>query len=319
MADYSESKKSNNVKFYQTRNEIIKAALSKCRVGAVGEEVVAEEQEMCIRELNAIMKFWQTQGFHIWKLPEAVLFLRKGKDTYELGSDDCYCTNDLKETHLVCEAIKGQNSIYVAKKDEMKVGDYMGITLCCGGIFLSKIADITDELVTLEDILPNNACRCCKVYYYHSNINKPLKIVQARREVRGSIIPMNNLEQEQFFKLVNYSENGTPLNYNYMPKIDTGTLKIWHAPDDNATIMRFIYEQQFEIFDNSKETPDIPFEWVEPLTWELAYRLSANFGLGLEEREWIKAQAKETLEDAKRFDQEWGSFYIYPAEYRGAF
>lgn len=317
MADYSESKKSNNVKFYQTRNEIIKAALSKCRVGAVGEEVVAEEQEMCIRELNAIMKFWQTQGFHIWKLPEAVLFLRKGKDTYKLGTDDCYCANELKETTLKYEAFKGQNEIYV-NADDIKAGDYFGIELCCG-IFLTRITNVDEDLITLQDALPNNACPCCKIYYYHNNITKPLKIVQARRENKGSIIPMNSLEQEQFFKLVNYTENGAPLNYMYMPKIDLGELKIWHAPDDNFTLMRFIYEQQFEIFDNSKETPDIPFEWVEPLTWELAYRLSANFGLGLDEREWLKAQAKETLEDAKRFDQEWGSFFVYPAEYRGAF
>lgn len=306
-----------SVKFNQTRNEIAKAALSKCRIGGVGEEVSAEEINICVRELNAIMKFWQTQGFHIWKLPEATLFLRKGQDTYELGTDSVYCGSDIKETSLKFEAFKNQTQIYL--NDLPNVGDRLGITMVCGEIFLTKVKEINEYLITLEDALPNKACCCSKVYYFSENISKPLKIMQARRELDGSIVPMNYLEQEQFFKLVNYSENGTPLNYTYMPKIDTGTLKIWHAPDNSHTMMKFVYEQEFEVFEVSKDSPDIPYEWIEPLTWELAYRISANFGLGLDEREWLKAQAKETLEQAKRFDQETGSIYLYPAKYRGAF
>ena len=303
--------------FEQTRNEIIRAALLKCRVGAEGEDLTAEETVTSARELNAIIKFWQTQGFHIWKLPEAVLFLRKGQDTYNLGTEEVYCTNELNETKLTFQAFKGQNKIYLEKLP--KVGDKVGITLVCKGIFFATVTQIDDKMVTLSDVLPNDACQCAKVYYFTKSITKPLKILQARREVNGSIIPMNFLEQEQFFKLVNYSELGAPLNYSYMPRIDYGVLKIWHAPENNHTIMRFIYEQEFKVIENSKDQPDIPEEWIEPLTWELAYRMSANFGLGLDEREWLKAQAKETLEQAKRFDQETGSVYLYPAQYRGAF
>lgn len=306
-----------SVKFNQTRNEIARAALSKCRIGGVGEEVSAEEINVCVRELNAIMKFWQTQGFHIWKLPEATLFLRKGQSTYELGTDSVFCATNIKETSLKFEAFKGQNKIYL--NDLPEVGDKIGITMCCGEIFLTKITDINDYLITLESALPNNACQCGKVYYFSENISKPLKILQARRELNGSQVPMTYLEQEQFFKLVNYDSMGSTLNYTYMPKIDTGTLKVWQSPDNNHTLMRFIYEQEFEVFEVSKDSPDIPYEWIEPLTWELAYRISANFGLNLDEREWLKAQAKDTLEQAKRFDQESGSFYIYPSEYRGAF
>lgn len=303
--------------FEQTRNEIVRAALLKCRVGAVGETLSSEDLLASARELNAIMKFWQTQGFHIWKLPEAILFLRKGQNTYKLGTDEVYCTTELKETKLAIEAYKSQNSIFLETLPE--VGDKICITLCCGGIFCTKVADIVNDVVILEESLPNNVCECAKVYYYKNNISKPLKILQARKEEDGSTVPMNFLEQEQFFKLVNYKEEGTPLNYSYMPKIDHGELKIWHAPTNNRTIMRFIYEQEFDVFEVSKDQPDLPSEWIEPLTWELAYRMSANYGLGLEEREWLKAQAKETLEQAKRFDQETGSFYCYPAKYRGAF
>lgn len=302
--------------FERTRNQIITAAFLKCRVGAAGEDLQAEEMVVGSRELNSIIKFWQTQGFHIWKLPEAVLFLRKGQNTYKLGTDEVYCASEVNETHLKFHAYKEQNEIYLDKQP--KVGDKIGITLVCGGIFFTEVVSVGD-IVTLKDKLPNDACECGKVYYFSKNIGKPLKIIQARRENDGSNIPMNFLEQEQFFKLVNYEEQGAPLNYSYMPKIDHGELKVWHTPDNNHTLMRFIYEQEFDIFENSKDLPDIPDEWVEPLTWELAYKLSANYGLGLDERNWLKEQAKEALEQAKRFDQETGSIYISPAEYRGAF
>lgn len=303
--------------FEQTRNEIVRAALLKCRVGAAGETLSSEDLLTSARELNAIMRFWHTQGFHIWKLPEALLFLRKGQDTYKLGTDEVFCPKELKETKMSFHAYKGQDSIYL--NDMPKVGDTVGITLVCGDIFFTKVVSIDDKLIKIANLLPNDACVCAKVYYYTENIKKPLKIVQARREIDEAVVPMNFLEQEQFFKLVNYKELGTPLNYSYMPKIDFGELKIWHAPSDNHTIMRFIYEQEFDVFETSKDLPDVPDEWIEPLTWELAYRMSANYGLGLDEREWLKAQAKETLEQAKRFDQETGSFYCYPAKYRGAF
>lgn len=307
---------SGNTKFEQTRNEIVKSALLKCRVGAYGEDLSAEDMLNGARELNSILKFWQTQGFHIWKLPEATLFLEKGKDTYKLGTDEVFCSSEMKETRLKYEAYEGQNKIYV--EDTPEVGDKIGVTLACGNIFFSTVTAVDDSCITLNDKLLQNTCPCAKVYYYTKGISKPLKILQAKRELDGSMIPMNYLEQEQFFKLVGNDE-GAPLNYTYMPKIDFGELKVWHKPDNSHTVMKIIYEQEFDVFEVSKDTQDLPAEWIEPLVWELAYRVSANYGLGLEEREWLKAQAKETLEQAKRFDQETGSFYIYPAKYRGAF
>lgn len=308
---------SGNTTFEQTRNEIARAALEKCRVGAYGEDLSAEDMKICVRELNSILKFWQTQGYHIWKLPEAVLFLRKGQNTYKLGTDEVYCSSDVKETKLQYDAYQGQQQIYV--KDTLQEGDKIGITLVCGSIFFTTVTAVNNLLITLKDNLPQNACPCAKVYYFSDTVSKPLKILQARREADGTTIPMNYLEQEQFFKLVNHEEEGTPLNYTYMPKIDHGELKIWHRPNNDHTLMRFIYEQEFDVFETSKNTPDIPSEWIEPLVWELAYRVSANYGLALEERDWLKVQAKETLDQAMRFDQETGSFFVYPAKYRGAF
>lgn len=306
---------SGKVNFDQTRNEIIKAALLKCRVTAEGEDETAEMIKTGTRELNAIMKFWQSQGYHLWKTPEAYIFLEKNKDVYKLGDNGDIASDDVKETSLLYNAYNGMNEIYL--KDMPSINDFIGIELS-DGIWWSSVNAINNDAIELADLLPEDICQCAKVFYFSNKTHRPLKILEAKRvDLNGYGIPMNNLEREQFFKLVK-SHGGTPLNYNYVPTNNEGTFSIWPTPERTDQYIKIIYEQSFDIFDTSKDNPDVAQEWIEPLTWELAYRMSANFGLDIQEREWLKIQAKETLEDAKRFDSEVGSFYIQRAQYGGA-
>lgn len=306
---------SGKTNFNQTRNEIIKAALLKCRVTAEGEDETAEMIKTGTRELNSIIKFWQAQGYHLWKTPEAYIFLEHGKDVYKLGTDGDLATEEVNKTKLAFHAYKGTNQIYLMNTPA--VGDYIGIEMPVG-LWWSTVAEVDDHVVTLADLLPCNACPCAKVFYFTKKISRPLKILEAKRvNLDGYGIPMNALEREQFFKLT--KSHGVPLNYNYTPTNDLGTLSIWPTPLRTDHYIKIIYEQAFDVFENSKDSPDVAQEWIEPLTWELAYRMAANFGLDIQEREWLKAQAKETLEDAKRFDAEVGSFYLQLAQYGGAY
>lgn len=306
-----------NTTFEQTRNEIIKSSLRKCRVLAEGEDPTAEMILGGADELNSILKFWQAQGFHMWKMPEAYVFLEKGKDVYKLGETGDLASDKVKQTRLLYEAYQGTNQLYM--KDNPSVGDFIGIELVCGNIWFTTVASVSGDLVVLADNLPNHACHRAKVFYFSEKISRPLKILQAKRErLDGNAIPMNNLEREQFFKLVQHS-SGTVLNYNYVPTLENGTFSVWPKPSATDFYVKIIYEQAFEVMDDSKDMPDISPEWIEPLKWELAYRLSPNYGLDLQEREWLKAQAKDTLAEAQRFDSEEGGFYLQLAEYGGAF
>lgn len=306
-----------NTTFTQTRNEIIKSSLRKCRVLAEGEDPTAEMIIGGADELNSILKFWQAQGYHMWKMPEAYLFLEKGKDVYKLGANGDLASDSVKKTKALYSAYQGTNQIYV--KDAPSAGDFIGIELACGNIWFTVVASVADNLVTLADFLPNHVHHKAKIFYFTEKISRPLKILQAKRErLDGNAIPMNNIEREQFFKLVK-SSSATVLNYNYVPTLGEGTFSVWPKPSSTDFYIKFIYEQAFEIMDDSKDIPDISPEWIEPLKWELAYRLSPNYGLDLQERERLKAQAKDTLSEAQRFDSEEGAFYIQLSEYRGAF
>ena len=98
-----------NTTFEQTRNEIIKSSLRKCRVLAEGEDPTAEMILGGADELNSILKFWQAQGFHMWKTPEAYVFLEKGKDVYKLGETGDLASDKVNQTRLLYEAYQGTN------------------------------------------------------------------------------------------------------------------------------------------------------------------------------------------------------------------
>lgn len=311
---------SGNTDFIQTRNEIIKEALLKCRVAAEGEPVSAEMMATGQRNLNSIMKFWQTQGYHLWKIKEGVLFTEPGKYKYCLGNGKDRVVADFKENRTLYQIYEGNKEFYLQWEEMPIVGDEIGIVLNSSCIFWTKVASVEDKKVTVENYIPSCVGCGAKVFYYNQTLGRPLKIMQARRaDVWGTEIDMRLLEREQYFKLVNKESCSTPLNFYYDPQLPDGFLYLYPAPATNGWMIKFTYQQPFDIFEASKNTADISEEWIEPLTWELAYRMAPNYGLPLEEREWLKQQAIETLEQAKNFDAEEGSFYLQYGYNRGAY
>lgn len=304
--------------FEQTRNDIVRAAYENCRVAIDGEELTAEQMKKGVRELNSLLKFWQAQGFHMWKLGEAWLFARKGQAEYKLGKNGDIAGSNIKQNKVIFPAYHGFNQIMLdTNKPLPQTEDYIGIEIKGREIFLSRVKNIDNNAVVLDDLLP--CCIDCgaNVYFFKNLISRPLKILSARRQtVGGSEIEMVNLENADYFRLPQKEQKGTPTSWTYVPNLDNGNFYLWNAPVNDGFIIKMTYEQAFDVFENSKDTPDVAQEWIEPLVWELAYRLSAYCGLDLNEREWIKAQAKETLEQARTFDQETGGFQITP-DYRG--
>lgn len=304
--------------FEQTRNEIVRSAYENCRVAIDGEELSAEQLTKGVRVLNRLLKHWQNQGFHMWKLPEAWLFAQKGQAEYKLGKNGDFAGYNVKKNQMAFPVYGGFNQFYLKINQPFPdEGDFIVIVTPCG-FFKSTVTEVNDYAVKINDILPPcGACCGADVYFFKNKIDRPLKILQARRYLLGgNDIELLNLENAEYFRLPQKEQQGTPTSWTYVPTLNEGTFYLWNTPDANNCIIKFTYEQAFDIFENSKETPDITQEWLEALVWELSYRLSASCGLDLNEREWLKAQAKETLAEARIFDQETGGFQIVP-DYKG--
>ena len=148
------------------------------------------------------------------------------------------------------------------------------------------------------------------------NTPYPLYIYDIEMEITpyDSNIRMNNYPIIDF-NLLPDTSTGTPVNYNYQPGINVGTLRIWPIPDASVPAlsrMRITYQRPFEVFDASTDTPDFPQEWGNALIYHLALNLADEYSVPDNKFQRIKGLADLHLSTALSNSNEQGSLYITP-------
>lgn len=149
---------------------------------------------------------------------------------------------------------------------------------------------------------------------------KPLKILQAIRrdviDVNNPVdVPLNIYTYENYQNLSSKNSTGAPVHLFYQPLAYTGNITLWPRPDtywQTNGQLYIRYHRPFQDFDTSTDEPDFPVEWHEALIYQLAVRLSPEYGLSLNERLALKKEADDILEDALNFGTEEGSLFIMP-------
>lgn len=147
------------------------------------------------------------------------------------------------------------------------------------------------------------------------NISKPLKVVQAfLRDITSNVdIPMRIITKQEYNILGNKSTTGQPVQIYYDPLRDYGDLYLFPTPDTTsagAKQVYIIYQRMYEDFDTTTDTPDFPQEWLEALKYGLAVRLSAEYGVPVQERGMLRQEAEIARATALSFGTEEGSLYF---------
>ncbi|MCF4166335.1 hypothetical protein L2U69_11825 [Zavarzinia compransoris] len=107
---------------------------------------------------------------------------------------------------------------------------------------------------------------------------KPLRILGARYALSPTNeIPMERLSRESYFALPNKATMGVPTTYYFDAQRDSGRLYVWPAPADTRPIS-FTYARRFEVNSQQADEADVPEEWLETLTYNLAVRIAPKFG-----------------------------------------
>lgn len=75
---------SGSVDYSLNAREVCEFALDKMRAVGLGQNVDADDMTRAIRELNVMLKGWQTAGPNLWRLTEASQTLTSGNGTYTL-------------------------------------------------------------------------------------------------------------------------------------------------------------------------------------------------------------------------------------------
>ena len=146
------------------------------------------------------------------------------------------------------------------------------------------------------------------------NTPYPLRILQTWRNDTGNstripveIVPNYN------FNLAPSSSGGSPIQLTYQPKVNTGVIQVWPTPDSTAassSTITIVYQRPTEYVSASTDTMDFPEEWYGAIIYGLAVRLAPEWGIPLPDRQMLKKEADEYLQNALSNGTEEASFFF---------
>lgn len=144
---------------------------------------------------------------------------------------------------------------------------------------------------------------------------KPLKMLQAwNRQTASNVdIPMRILTRQEYNILGNKKTSGNPIQIYFEPNRETSTVYLFPTPDATSAANNVIYlvaQRSYADFDASTDTPDFPQEWYEAVKYGLAVRLAGDYGMPLQDRRQLIAEAKEIKDNALFSSGENGSLYF---------
>lgn len=146
-----------------------------------------------------------------------------------------------------------------------------------------------------------------------TNVAYPLRIYVANLEPGPTYttqIEMNQLSFQDFSYLP-LGSTGTPVNFQYQPKVNLGIVTVWPTPQTGTTDrIEFIYQAPFEYFIAGADTPDFPEEWNNALIYQLALTLSDENGVSTQKQQWLEKQAEKHLATALSGGSEEASMFI---------
>lgn len=300
-----------------TALQIITEAYALIRVAIEEEPLTNAQSSEAMVALNTMVKAWTSDGLHMWCKSRGCLFLTPEQQRYDLSptsSDHHALVDDIAQTALAAAAIAGAGTITVDSIAGIANGDHIGIELTSGTMQWTTVngapAGVT---VTLAATLTGAASDDGVVYAYTTKLNRPSRILGVQhRTDDGTDMDILIRENPDYFNLPNKDAEGTIVQIYYDPQLTKGYLYVWPTSDNAIDTLRFSFERPIEDFDALTDNPDLPQEWLEPLAWNLAYRLSWRHSFPIAERAQLRADAMAMKEKLMGFDREYGSVFFQP-------
>mgnify|MGYP006921333050 CR=1 FL=1 len=150
-------------------------------------------------------------------------------------------------------------------------------------------------------------------------LTKPLKIISAQRydSIAETTIDLHVDTRYEFFVIPAVNIESVPTQIYARPTKTLLELRLWPRPDTYWSTNGFVYidvQEAVSTLSSSTDMPDFPDEWEEAIIYNLADRLAPNYGLPVQERQMLKKEAEQRLDDALSFGNEEGSVFFRPAQ-----
>lgn len=297
-----------------TRNDIIDGALETIGVKAADESAEPDDVLVAKNWLNRMVKRLQATGAHLWTRNLATLFISTGIEKYQIGGT-ADATEEFNQSTTNVAAVTGDKKIFVTDTSLVNESDQFGVRLDDGTINFSTVNQVATTFVVVETGLVSAAASGNICYFYTTRIGKALRIPDARRKQLGQEIFMIPMGRDDYLELPNKDAQGTPTQFYYDPKQNTGDLFLWTTPAKDETLINFTYYKPLDVFDDSDDQAEFPDEWAEALVMGLADRLFTIFAQP--KPPGFREDAYQAINDALDWDQGDASVYFAPSETRG--
>lgn len=307
--------------FIQTRDQIISDALSLLAILAAGETAQPADLTFCSNILNKMVKAWMAQGIHLWTEESGTIFLVNGQAQYNLiagvtGAKASDGQGTPVETTLTANA--AGSSVIVTNSTGMAINDVIGVVLSDNTISWTTISGISGTTISLTAPLSGSATSGSAVFTYTTQLPRVLSIQSARlRNNSGFDKTMEIKPREDYMRIPQKAITGDPIILYYSPQLLQGQVYVWPTPSDVNKRIEITYLRQIQDFDTGTDTPDLPQEWLEALTYNLAVRVAPAYGIALASggttgNPSLLTMAAQMLEDMKAWDSEQPYIQIVP-------
>lgn len=302
-----------------TANELIRAALQEIGEADADQPIDAVQFSDGLRDLNMMVKSWQSQGNHLWSRTQGILFLDIGSEHYDLGpnADHACPADEFFDRSVTIAASAGATQIQLDGTDNLsyEIGQNMGIKLIDGTrqwVLITGIPNI--GLIDFNIPLFADAEVGANVFFHNTFIDRPIRIQQVRRFTFGENdeIEAVRWSSQEYFAQPDKISQGQVNNWYYDPQLGLGRLYIWQVADNTDRMLKFTFERPLQVTEDQVDAPDFPSEWFDVIKTNLASRISIQYRIPQDRRLELKAYAAELLDNALGFDQEPSSINIQP-------
>lgn len=300
----------------KTVGKLIEESLRSARLVAVEQSVQNIDYQRGLAALNEIIKNWQTDGVHLWALERVVLPLVKDQKSYILGPSGAKCgTEDtFYTTTLSAAEAPGQTELSVTSTTNMTAADKIGIELDDGTRQWTTIASTGSGTVTVDDALTGAAASGNSVYWYTTQITKPLRVENAMYAANASAdeIPVEDWSRQAYMEQTSKSSSGTVVGAYYQPRETDGLLYVWQVANSVKNLLKFDILKELSVYSATSDSLAMPQEYFRALKWAVAAEIGPEYGIKADRQAVLDARSAKFLEDALDFDSGSASISFAP-------
>lgn len=306
---------SGSVDFSVSRDNILYDALGMA--GAVGPDdtPAAAWVTQAARALNRVVKALGSRGPSLWARKTGYILPVSDTNTVLLGPTGGHATLSYVHTQTSAVSASGASTITVDSISGISASDYIGVELDDGTMQWTTVNGApSGATITLTAVLDDDVAVDAHVYTYTTKLQRPLRVMDTylHSATNDTDIQVQVVAKLDYDLLGRKTQEGIIYQFTYDPQLSNGVGYFAPRFEDGDRVLTIIFQRPFEDFDSSTDTPDFPQEWYDYLTLATAVRLAPTYGLPVQDRQALRAEAGEALALVLGNEPEEGSLRIYP-------